>query len=161
MASKAEPKLGVDDIPAPKPGPEDPQDARVKEELADIQRDHVQHKTAHWKEMAALRRGSYQQDIAERKNYATKIFWLVTVWLVLVFLLLVASGIRQMPFVFVGGYPVPNLLALRFELSDKVLLGIVTGTTVDVIGLFAIVANYLFYKPSQRLRKPKRPARQD
>ena len=31
-----------------------------------------------------------------------------------------------------------------FRLSDKVLLGLLGGTTVTVVGLFGIVAHYLF-----------------
>lgn len=32
----------------------------------------------------------------------------------------------------------------RFELSDTVLLALIGGTTASVLGLFVIVANYLF-----------------
>ncbi len=149
MAEAAEPELGISDIPAPRPAPDGPADERVTEELADIQRAHELHRATRWQAMAALRRVSYQQDVAARRSYAAKIFWLVVGWLGIVFALLVACGIKR-PATTIG-----------FELSDKVLLAIIAGTTVDVIGLFAIVANYLFYKPSKRVKRRLRTGRDE
>ena len=71
------------------------------------------------------------QDIRQRKEYAGKIFCLISLWLIAIFLILVACGID----------------CLKFRLSDNVLLALIGGTTVNVLGLFLVVANYLFYRP--------------
>ena len=36
------------------------------------------------------------------------------------------------------------------ELSDSVLIAIMTGTTIDILGLMVIVANYLFPKSGKK-----------
>ncbi|HEV3459736.1 MAG TPA: hypothetical protein VHG32_24555 [Thermoanaerobaculia bacterium] len=69
-----------------------------------------------------------RQDIDERKKYAALIFWLLCTWLVALFGLLVSCGLH------------------RLDLSDKVLIAVITGTTADVFGIFYIVVAYLFPK---------------
>jgi len=63
---------------------------------------------------------------ALRKEYIPKLFYLTVGWLstVLVFVGLVARGI--------------------FVLSDKVLIALITSTTVSVIGIFMLAAKWLF-----------------
>ncbi len=73
-----------------------------------------------------------RQDRREREKYADKIFTLVTRWLFGIMVLIILCGL---------GKSVPI-----FHLSDAVLLAIIGGTTVTVLGLFAIVAKYLFPK---------------
>lgn len=68
-----------------------------------------------------------RQDINARKDYADKIFKLVIFWLVGVFLILIF-----------------NMWASK--LSDAVVMALIGGTTVNVLGLFLVVANYLFPK---------------
>lgn len=75
---------------------------------------------------------SRDQDIRERKEYAKKIFELIVWWLGAVWFLLMLAAI---------GGP-----ADWFILSDKVLITLIGGTTVNVLGIFVIVANYLFNK---------------
>ena len=70
-----------------------------------------------------------KQDTEERKTYANKIFKLICVWLLAVFGILVAQGSD-----------------CGFELSDAVLLALIGGTTANVLGIFIIVAQYLFPK---------------
>ncbi len=72
---------------------------------------------------------SLEQDIKARGKYAGRIFCLICTWLGSIFLLLVLQGFKT---------------CLGFHLSDKVLIAVITGTTINVLGLFAIVANYLF-----------------
>lgn len=79
----------------------------------------------------AARLKSLRQNIEERKEYAKKIYHLIVWWLVGVFVVLLLNG-----FGWLSG----------FELSDKVLITLIGGTTVNVLGIFAIVANYLFNK---------------
>jgi len=63
---------------------------------------------------------------ALRKEYIPKLFYLTVGWLitVLVFVGLVARGF--------------------FVLSDKVLIALITSTTVSVIGIFMLAAKWLF-----------------
>ncbi len=73
---------------------------------------------------------SLKQDIEHRKLYSGRIFMFVSVWVLLVMFAVFAQG-------WSFG---------QFQLSDKVLMTLIGGTTVNVLGLFAIVANYLFPK---------------
>lgn len=68
--------------------------------------------------------------VASRKSYANKIFFLVVGWLVALGLVVLLAGWR------LGG----------FELDSKVLLALIGGTTLNVLGIFTIVTNFLFPK---------------
>lgn len=70
------------------------------------------------------------QDMGERKKYAGRIFSLLAFWLVGIFLLLLMQGVLS-----------PHKW---FALSDGVLIAAIGGTTVNVIGIFVVVARYLF-----------------
>jgi len=63
-----------------------------------------------------------------RKEYVGKLYWLIVMWLVIVvsFVALTAT------------------LKDFFTLSDNVLIAFITSTTISVIGLFIIVAKWLF-----------------
>jgi len=82
-------------------------------------------------ELARLRAelDSVNQDMAERKKYAGHVFWMCACWLSAILLLLIASGI-----------------GVHFKLSDKVLLAAIGSTTTNILGVFYIVARYLFPK---------------
>ena len=71
---------------------------------------------------------SLDQDRIERKTYAGRVFWLVVAWLssIGIILLLQGFGFKQ------------------FQLSDSVLLMLIGTTTGSVVGIFLIIANYLF-----------------
>lgn len=80
-----------------------------------------------------------QQSIKDRKrdrkmrvDYANKIHCLVCWWLFILFLLLLLQGYGATQF------------------SDSVLIAILTGTTIDILGLMVIVANYLFPKNGKK-----------
>lgn len=121
--------LTIDSISPPEFEPRKSPDkkTRVEKEKWDLAR--------HLKKMAGLEAVGFKQDTNERKAYAKRIFYLVCVWLIAVLLILVAVGFSWHSFV----------------LSDKVLLALIGGTSVNVLGLFAIVANYLF--PKRRSRR--------
>ena len=70
-----------------------------------------------------------------RLGYTGKIFWLVVAWLVCVLAAVLMSGFS------VGG----------FSLSDKVIITFITSTTINVVGLFLVVAKWMF--PSSRRDK--------
>lgn len=71
------------------------------------------------------------QDMSARKNYARNIFLLLLVWLTMVFGVVIGSGYEKCP----------------IHLSDAVLIALISGVSISVVGLFAIVANYLFPRP--------------
>ena len=79
------------------------------------------------------------QDIKERKKYADRIFALISIWLTTTMLIVLCQGDTNN----------------NFSLSDKVLMTLLGGTTLNVLGLFAIVANYLFPKQDQRNKNGK------
>lgn len=75
-----------------------------------------------------------QQDRNQRKDYATKIFWLVCAWLAAILGLVFCTGLK------------------RLDLSDSVLITLISSVSVNIIGLMAIVANYLFPKTGRKHR---------
>lgn len=70
----------------------------------------------------------------ERKKYASRVYWLVVVWLAVIGFILVLQGF---------GFR-------EFNLSDNVVLMLIGTTTGSVVGIFLIVANYLFPRRSSR-----------
>ncbi|MEM7584590.1 MAG: hypothetical protein AAF560_14465 [Acidobacteriota bacterium] len=67
-----------------------------------------------------------QSDLEHRKTYSKRIFILVAIWMFAIFGLIVADGLAWI------------------NISDGVLISLIGGTTLNVIGLFAIVARYFF-----------------
>lgn len=92
---------------------------------------------------------SLQQQLVEavdthnlRMGYSDKIFILVCIWLTCVLASIIFSGFN------IWG----------FELSDKVLITFITSTTINVLGLFAIVAKWLFPQNGNSNTKKKKPS---
>ncbi len=87
-----------------------------------------------------------QQDIQRLEQEAdehnlrigtfNKLFWLLVGWLVVTILVVIVSGI---------GFPTDES-PLVFYLSDNVLMMLLGTTTFNVVGIFAIAANWLFPK---------------
>lgn len=67
-----------------------------------------------------------KQDRKERKVYANLCFTLITIWLTMVLLIFVAIGKKSLVY------------------SDNVIVTLLTTTTIEVIGIFLIIARYLF-----------------
>ena len=63
-----------------------------------------------------------------RVSYTGRIFWLVVAWLACVVTCVVFSGFKFR----------------SFQLSDNVLIAFITSTTVNVVGLFVLVAKWMF-----------------
>jgi hypothetical protein len=80
------------------------------------------------KKQAELR--GLNQDIAERKKYATSFFILSCIWLLLVAAILLFQGFAL----------------AHFRLGEPVMLAAIGATTVNVLGILYVVANYLFPK---------------
>ena len=77
-----------------------------------------------------LERRSMRKDIEHREKYANRLFWFVAVWVGLMLVIVLLEGSKW----------------ASFDLSDTVLTTLIGATTANVLGLFAIVANYLFPK---------------
>ena len=75
----------------------------------------------------------YNQDTDERKRFASRIFTLTCAWLTIVMLVVLANGFGT-----AGLIP--------FRLSDPIVLGLIGSTTLNIVGVFVVVANYLFPK---------------
>lgn len=78
-----------------------------------------------------------KQDRDERKSYASKLYWLVLIWLMIILLIIVLQGLQLLPGVNV-----------YFQLSDIVLVTLITTTTANVAAFFLVVVRYLF-RPKQ------------
>ena len=74
--------------------------------------------------------GDLVQDRDQRKMYGDRLFKLIVCWLSGVFIIVILHGISVVP----------------FNLSTATLTTLIGSATASVIGLFAIVANYLFPK---------------
>lgn len=84
-----------------------------------------------------------KQDQLLRDKYAAKAYRFVWGWSSVLFIILFLSGSK-------------SILGFEFELSENVLLALITGVTVNILAVFLSVINNLFpIKPSiaTRLRK--------
>jgi len=72
-----------------------------------------------------------EQNREERKKYAGHIFKFTCAWAAIIFVILILSGW--------------NKAWSRFETSDKVLITLITSTTVNFFGFFLLVVKYLFH----------------
>lgn len=69
-----------------------------------------------------------EQDLGERKKFAGRVYWMMVGWIASVLAIVVAQG----------------LTLCGFHLDTTVLIALISGTTVNVLGIFVIVARYLF-----------------
>ena len=86
------------------------------------------------------------QDRLERKTYAHRIFRLMKWWVIGVFALVLFQGFLGVTKDYVVWPEKLTFHQVKFTLSDGVLISVVSGTTASVIGIFIVVANYLFPK---------------
>ena len=80
-----------------------------------------------------------QDEHEQRIDFAYKIYWLSCIWLAVVIAVVVIAGLGCVPFA-------SNNQCIPFNISDSVLITLLTTTTATVLGLFISVLNYLFYK---------------
>jgi hypothetical protein len=99
-------------------------DPETRQEEDDLEKEHAR----------AILRG-VKQDIEERKKYAKCFFILACFWLAAITVLLLLQGFGSFWF---GLMP--------FKVADTVLLAVIGSTTVNVLGILYVVANYLFPK---------------
>ena len=109
---------GTENFPAPSGVPVDQPDPKT-----------IQEEETYEKEKALLEIRSLRLDLKQRKKYANKIFSLIVIWLACILVITLLQGFGFM------------------FLSDNVLVALLGGTTINVLGLFIIVAKYIFYRP--------------
>jgi len=73
-----------------------------------------------------LKNQSLKQDIGLRKKYTRRTFYLICWWLIGILCILILSGFKLI------------------DISDNVLIALIGGTTINVIGIFLVVAKYIF-----------------
>lgn len=71
---------------------------------------------------------SREQDRQQRKEFATKIYNFLCAYLSIVFFLVILSGAS----------------CVKFELTEGVVITLLSTTTANVIGIFILVVKYLF-----------------
>lgn len=106
------------------------QDDLVKQEIE--QQDVDQRKLAI--EIAQQQLKEDRDNHALRTAYADRIFNLVVAWLICVIAAVFFSGAE----------------GIKFELPNNVLIAFIVTTTLNIIGLFAIVAKWLFNQNSSK-----------
>lgn len=117
--------LSIEAIHDSPPSRVDPEvNAAVGEERADLELQRLKIQN----ELLTARLKDREQDREERLRYAKRVFRLIVWWLVWVGSVVVVDGIEPLP----------------FDLADAVIIALVGGTTASVIGIFLIIANYLF-----------------
>ena len=70
----------------------------------------------------------FEDDNQSRREFSRSIFTVTVIWMFLVLMIIVQCANS------------------KWHLSDSVLIALITTTTANVIGVFIIVANYLFNK---------------
>ena len=100
----------------------------VKEERLELEGERLQELERKALELKLLKAQirKFEDDNEGRKEFSRNIFAVTVVWMFLVLLIIIqcANG--------------------KWHLSDSVLIALITTTTATVIGIFIIVANYLF-----------------
>lgn len=104
-------------------------------ETTNASRDHANNELDREKRQAEELFADIAQNREQRKNYAGKIFWLVCGWLLVLAAIVGCTGLGVM------------------SLSDTVLVALISGASVNIIGLMVIVANYLFPKNGPSLHE--------
>ena len=72
----------------------------------------------------------HSENLEHRKRYASRIFKFVSIWMTMIFCVILLDGWG------IGG----------LKISEKVLITLIGSTTLNVLGILAIVANYFFPK---------------
>lgn len=108
--------------------PSSPSDEEPPEETALLEQNRIEHEAE--QHACELRNERYKQDTKERRRYAKKVFCYLQIWTIGVGMVVILAGLGYM------------------KLSDNVLIAIISGSTIKIIGLFAIVVRNLF--PGQK-----------
>ena len=81
-----------------------------------------------------------------RRNYTRNLFLLTVFWLIVVVLFVLATGLSY------AHLNNPDCVenCAKFSLSENILIAFITSTTATVIGIFIIVAKWLFPPPKEK-----------
>jgi hypothetical protein len=91
--------------------------------------------------------------LTQRRRYALLLFGVILVWLAFIAVVVFLSGAGSHPNVRIHIWFFRiHLPTATFKLSDSVLIALISTTTINVLGLFYIVARWLF--PSKNNEKP-------
>jgi len=101
----------------------------LNSDVSNLEIDYVSLNQANGLELEKLK--GRKQDRKERKKYALHIFRFIWIWCGGILLIMVAIGL---------GY-------LKFD--NSVIITLITTTTANILALFVIVANYLFFRPKK------------
>ena len=82
------------------------------------------------RDKAVLEVENARQDLGERKKYAKFTFSLVAGWLIFIAVIILLQGFG----------------AWGFSLDYKIIIAVIGGTTTSTVGIFLIVARYLFHR---------------
>lgn len=103
-------------------------EAVVKEERKELEGEKLQEleKKALELQLVKAQIRKFEDDNTGRREFSRSIFTVTVIWMFLVLMIIIqcANG--------------------KWQLSDSVLIALITTTTANVIGVFIIVANYLF-----------------
>ncbi len=91
-------------------------------------------------EKRQLQNHNYRHTVRLRRELARSIPRFVKGYLVFVGILLIGNSISLPP----DSLICRKFFCIYFELSDNVIIALLTTTTVNVIGLYVIVAKYIF-----------------
>jgi hypothetical protein len=111
-------------------------------------------KISQWKLNAAIEKHKVQidgirQDQDLRDKYASKAYGFVWLWSFILFLILILTGLKN----FFG-------FEITFELSDSVLIALISGVTINILAVFLAVMNNLFPKKASAITRTKPPNQQ-
>ena len=101
----------------------------------DIAKAHAHNELEREKKEAEEHLRDSQQNREQRKEFATKTYNLTVGWLVALVIILLFQGWSPYE---------PCTQCLKFNLSDNVLIALITGASINIIGLLAIVIRHLF-----------------
>jgi predicted anti-sigma-YlaC factor YlaD len=90
-----------------------------------------------------------KQNRRERKKYARYIFWMVANWLIAILIVVLLNGFKTFNFkATIASLPwiISTDFGLNFNLTDAVLIALITTTTINVAAFFLAVTQYLFPK---------------
>lgn len=105
-------------------------DSNVSQEMRDFEVYAANERLGMERHSAKITGSERLQNIEARRAYARGIFVLLCVWLTVVVATVIGSGHEDCP----------------VKLPDAVLIALISGVSASVVGLFAVVAGYLFPK---------------
>jgi hypothetical protein len=108
--------------------PADQPDQYTKDETSDLEMQHVLEQRLLETQTKRQALKQHKSEHKQRVQYAEKIYKIVRNWLIIVVIIVSCSAIPS----------------INFQLSDNVLITLLTTSTATVLGLFITVLKYIF-----------------